>query len=71
MSSSHLIILCRNRQTGELRIEPNMTLYDMYGAKQVLETVQKRYDLFEETEDWVISIYKEHWEPVPIEEFDR
>lgn len=64
MSSSHLIILCRNHATGELKIDPDMTLYDMDGAKQVLETTRLIYDMKPDADDWIISIYKEHCEPV-------
>lgn len=64
MSSGHIIILCRNMRTGELKISPNMTLYDMGGAKQCLETTKRIVTLRQDADDWAISIYKEHWEPV-------
>jgi len=61
MSSAHIIILCRNHRTGELRIDPGMTLYDMDGAKSVLETTRMIYGMKPDADDWCISIYVEDW----------
>lgn len=62
MSSAYIIILCRNHRTGELRIDPDMTLYDMEGAKSVLETTRWIYDMRDDKDDWMISIYTEDWQ---------
>jgi len=67
VSSAHIIILCRNVRTGELRIDPDMTLYDMDGAKQCLETTCMIYDMKPDAEDWTISIYEENWRATFVE----
>lgn len=65
MSSDRVIILARNTKTNELKIEPNMTLYDLEGAKEVLETVRMvAKAAWSDCDDWTFDIYTRYWEPV-------
>ena len=53
MSSSHIIIVARNAETGavELPLE-NVTLYGTGGEEDVLQTCRKQYG-----EEWTLSLY--------------
>lgn len=63
MSSDRVIILARNTKTDELKIEPNMTLYDLEGAKEVLETVRMvAKAAWSDYDDWTFDIYTRYWE---------
>lgn len=64
MSSDRVVIIARNTRTDELKIEPDMTLYDLDGAKSVLETVITVAKLsWPDYDDWVFDIYTRYWEP--------
>lgn len=68
MSSGHYVVICRNRKTGELKIEPDMTLYELDGAKAVLETVRVQYGFKPDADDWAIELYLPYWEPVEFKD---
>lgn len=68
MSSDRIIILARNTRTDELKIEPNIAMYDLEGAKSVLETVHMvAKATWPDYDDWVFDIYTRYWEPVEMD----
>lgn len=65
MSSDRVVIIARNIRTDELKIEPDMTLYDLAGAKSVLETVRMVAKIsWPDYHDWTFDIYLRYWEPM-------
>lgn len=62
MSSSHIILVARNTETGELRLPlDNLTLYGCGGEDEVLETTRQTCGLGPE---WVLTLYAPMWLPV-------
>ena len=57
MSSSHLVIIARNIETGEIKLPlGNMTLYGTGGEQQVLEQARKQFSA-----DWLLEIYEPYY----------
>ena len=55
MSSSHIVIVARNTETGEVKLPlGDMTLYGAGEEEQVLQTCAMSCGL---GEDWVLTLY--------------
>lgn len=53
MSSSHIIVVARNTDTGEVELPlGDMTLYGVGGEESVLQTCRGNYG-----KQWVLSLY--------------
>lgn len=54
MSSSHIVVVARNFETGEVEVAlKDMTLYDEHGKETLLELIRAKY-----SEDWGVALYK-------------
>ncbi|MBZ9943466.1 hypothetical protein LB533_20480 [Mesorhizobium sp. BR1-1-13] len=54
MSSSHIIIVARSTETGEVRLPlEDLTLYGCGGEEDVLQTCRMSY-----SEEWALTLYR-------------
>lgn len=53
MSSSHIIVVARNTETGDIEFPlEDLTLYGVGGETNVLETCRRQY-----SKEWTLSLY--------------